>query len=224
MLFRRIRAIFLIILLTLIVFFTFTRSPFMKGEFKSSKKVIVIDPGHGGKDSGTIGFSGNYEKDINLQISKKLSKKLKSMGYKIVLTRDNDEYIDNLVRAEIANNKRARVLVSVHCNSLENNSTVDGIQVLYYPDRESTVDNLNNNELAQIMLSSLIDGTGAKDRGMVEREDLIVLNQTKMPAILIECGFLSNENEERLLLADDYQNKMVDLIADGLEEYFSSNY
>lgn len=97
------------------------------------------------------------------------------------------------------------------------------IQVLYYPNRESTIGDLNNNELAQIMMNSLINGTGANDKGIIEREDLIVLNQTKMPAIIIECGFLSNENEEKLILTDDYQNKMVDSIIDGLEEYFSLN-
>jgi N-acetylmuramoyl-L-alanine amidase len=73
------------------------------------------------------------------------------------------------------------------------------------------------------MMDSLINGTGANNKGIIEREDLIVLNQTKMPAIIVECGFLSNENEEKLLLTDDYQNKIVDSIVDGLEEYVSLN-
>ena len=197
--------------------------PFIGFNFKSLEKVIVIDAGHGGKDPGTIGFSGNYEKDINLDISKKLKEKLKSNGYKVILTRDNDEYVDNLLRAKLANKKRARVFISIHGNAMENNSSTNGVQVLFYPNRESTIGDLNNNELAQIMMNSLINGTGANDKGIIEREDLIVLNQTKMPAIIVECGFLSNENEEKLLLTDDYQNMIVDSIIEGLEEYFSLN-
>jgi len=223
MLFRKIRLVFLIILLGLVILIMPKRIPFIGDNFKSLEKVIVIDAGHGGRDPGATGFSGNYEKDINLEISKRLKEKLKSNGYKVILTRESDEYADNLLRAEISNKKRARVFISIHGNAMEDNSSVDGIQVLYYPNRESTIGDLNNNELAQIMMNSMINGTGAKDRGIIEREDLIVLNQTKMPAILIEYGFLSNKNEEKLLLTDDYQNKMVDSIIDGLEKYFSLN-
>lgn len=221
--FRRIRVLFLVILLGLVILITLKWVPLFGGSFKSLEKVIVIDPGHGGEDPGTTGFSGNYEKDINLEISKRLEKKLESNGYKVILTRDSDEYIDNLLRAEIANKKRARVFVSIHGNAMEDNSSADGIQVLYYPNRESTIGDLNNNELAQVMMNSLVSGTGARDKGIIEREDLIILNQTKMPAILIEYGFLSNEKEEQLLLTDEYQNKVVDSIIDGLEEYFSLN-
>lgn len=221
--FRRIRVLFLVILLGLVILITLKWVPLFGGSFKSLEKVIVIDPGHGGEDPGTTGFSGNYEKDINLEISKRLEKKLESNGYKVILTRDSDEYIDNLLRAEIANKKRARVFVSIHGNAMEDSSSVDGIQVLYYPNRQSSIGDLNNNELAQVMMNSLVSGTGARDKGIIEREDLIILNQTKMPAILIEYGFLSNEKEEQLLLTDEYQNKVVDSIIDGLEEYFSLN-
>ncbi|WP_159429052.1 MULTISPECIES: N-acetylmuramoyl-L-alanine amidase family protein [Tissierellales] len=221
--FRKKRVVFLTILLGLVILIIIKGIPFIDRNFKSSKRVIVVDPGHGGKDPGTIGFSGNYEKEVNLEISKKLKKKLKSNGYKVILTRDSDEYVDNLLRAKTANKKRARVFISIHCNSMENNSSVDGVQVLYYPNRESTIGDLNNNELAQIMMNSMVNGTGAKDKGIIERKNLIVLNQTKMPAIIIECGFLSNKNEEKLLLTEDYQNKIVDSIIDGLEEYLSLN-
>ncbi|MDD4726928.1 MAG: N-acetylmuramoyl-L-alanine amidase, partial [Tissierellia bacterium] len=95
---------------------------------------------------------------------------------------------------------------------MEKNSSVDGVQVLYYPDRESTIEDLDNNQLGSIMLKSIIEGTSAKDRGAIAREDLIVLNETKMPAILIEYGFISNEAEEKLLLTDEYQETMVNSI------------
>lgn len=215
---KKVRRLLLVLLIILAVLFILKEKP-----FKSSENVIVIDPGHGGKDPGTTGFSGSYEKDINLEIVKKLKKKLKSDGYRVISTRDNDESVDNLLRAEIANKKRARVFISIHGNSMEDNSSIDGIQVLYYPDRESTIGDLNNDEFAQTMMTSLVNGTGAADKGIIEREDLIVLNQTKMPAIIIECGFLSNGNEEKLLLTDDYQNKIVDSIIEGLKNYFSLN-
>ena len=216
----KIRRIFLIGLIILIIFKGIT---FIFGDFKSSKKVIVVDAGHGGNDPGAIGFNGSYEKDINFEISQKLEEKLKSRGYKVVLTRNNDEYIDNIERIKLANKKKARVFISIHSNSIENNSSTKGIQVLYYPNRESTIGDLNNNELAQIIMTALINGTDAVDKGIIERADLIVLNQTKMPAILIECGFLTNSNEEKLLLTDEYQNRLVDSIVEGLEKYFSMN-
>lgn len=216
----KIRRIFLIGLIILIIF---KGTTFIFGDFKSSKKVIIVDAGHGGKDPGAIGFSGSYEKDINIEISQKLEENLKSRGYKVVLTRKNDQYIDNIERTKLANKKRGRVFISIHGNSIEYNSSTNGIQVLYYPNRESTIGDLNNNELAQIMINSLIDGTDAIDKGIIERADLIVLNQTKMPAIIIECGFITNSNEEKLLLTDEYQNKIVDSIVKGIEEYFSLN-
>ena len=221
--FRRKRGIFLIILIALVTLVLFKGMPFIFNDFKSSQRVIVLDAGHGGRDPGAISFNGNYEKDINLKISKKLIENLGSRGYKVISTRNSDEYVENLERAELANKKRGRVFISIHCNASENNSSVHGAQVLYYPNRESTIGDLNNNDLAQIMMDSIINRTGASDKGIVKREDLIVLNRTKMPAIIIECGFLSNENEEKLLLTDDYQNKIVGSIIDGLENYFSLN-
>lgn len=226
--FRRIRRLFLVIVVVIIGtyigrIFLGDGSPLFNMEFVSSEKVIVIDAGHGGKDPGTIGFNNTYEKDINLDISNKLHEKLKSMGYKVILTRDTDEFIDNNDRADVANKKRARVFVSIHCNAIENNNKINGAQVLYYPNRESVINDLDNNVLAQIVLDQLVKGTGAANKGIVDRPDLIVLNQTKMPAIVVECGFLSNESEEKLLLMDSYQDKVVDSIINGLEYYFSLN-
>ncbi|WMM26440.1 N-acetylmuramoyl-L-alanine amidase [Tissierella sp. MB52-C2] len=221
MAFSRIRTFFLLIaLIVLIVIFfnVFQRLPFLNRGFISSEKIIVIDSGHGGKDSGTISVNNHYEKDINLEIGKKLYKKLKSMGYKVILTRETDEFLDNNHRADIANENKAEIFISIHGNAMENNNNINGIQVLYYPNREGT-----NSTLAQMILDEMVKDTGALDKGIVDREDLIVLNQTKMPAIIIEYGFLSNEDEEKLLLTNSYQNKVVGSIAEGLKKYFSLN-
>lgn len=217
----KIKKLILLLILGILIFILIKKFPFRKeSEFKSIENVIVIDAGHGDHDPGTIGYSGSYEKDINLKIAKKLANKLEKEGYIVILTRENDEYIDNPIRAEIANENQASVFISIHNNALKDNTTVKGVQVLYYPDRESNIDDPNNNELARMIMGSILDKTKAVDKGMIKREDLIVLNKTKMPAVLIECGFLSNKQEEKLLQSDKYQNKIVNGIVKGLEEYF----
>ena len=215
--------IFTLILLGLLVFGLFKFLPLRNYNFKSSREVIVIDPGHGGRDSGAIGYHGTHEKDLNLQIANRLTKLLKKKGYRVISTRERDEYIDNKIRADMANKKKARVYISIHNNSLDNDKTTEGIQVLYYPNRTSSIGDLDNYQLAEIMMDNLIRGTGAVNKGVIKRPDLIVLNRTKMPAILIECGFLSNGKEEKLLSKSSYQKKIVNSILKGLEEYFQYN-
>ncbi|MGO1652210.1 N-acetylmuramoyl-L-alanine amidase family protein [Senegalia sp. (in: firmicutes)] len=221
--FRRIKGILLIIFLILLILLILKRPSFLGFNFKSLENVIVVDAGHGGNDSGAIGVMGSYEKDVNLEIAKKLKEKLDSNGYKVILTRDSDEYVENNLRAKLANRKRARIFISIHANAVENNNSINGVQVLYYPNRESTTKDLNNNEFASIMMDSLISGTSSVNKGIIERKDLIVLNQTKMPAIIVETGFLTNSKEEKLLLTDDYQNRIVNSISEGIERYFSLN-
>lgn len=217
--FKRLKFTFLLIILVIIVLHIFCQpSNLMRGIFGTSN-TIVIDPGHGGYDPGTIGINNSYEKDINLDISKKLYERLKSMDYKVILTRKIDESVDNRDRARLANRKRAKIFISIHCNAIENNSNTNGVQVLYFPNRKSNVSNQDNETLAQIILEQILVSTRANSKGIVERENLIVLNQTKMPAIIVECGFLSNENEANLLTDDEYQNKIVDGIVEGLRNY-----
>lgn len=217
--FKRFRVLLLLIFLVFIVLQIFHQPSYLIRRILGTSNIIVIDPGHGGHDPGTIGINGSYEKDINLDISKKLYERLKFMDYKVLLTRNVDEYVDNRDRARFANRKRARVFISIHCNSIEDNSSTNGVQVLYFPNRESNVNDPDNETLAQMILDQILISTGADNKEIVEREDLIVLNQTKMPAIIVECGFLSNENEANLLTEDEYQNKIVDGIVEGLRCY-----
>ncbi|MDR7855041.1 N-acetylmuramoyl-L-alanine amidase [Tissierella sp.] len=220
MIFRRIRAAFLFVIIVFLLLQVFNGTFFIGGIF-GRNKVIVIDPGHGGIDSGAVSINERYEKDINLDISKKLYERLRLIGYKVILTRDTDEYVDNKERANLANKKAARIFLSIHCNSLENSNSTNGIQVLYYPYRESNIDDPQNEILAQNVLEKMLLNTGVDNKGIVAREDLLVLNQTNMPAIIVECGFLSNTNEANLLLTDEYQDKIVDGIVDGLDKYFN---
>ncbi len=220
---RRIRAILLLIITIIVLFLIIKGIIYLGQRLLGADEVIVIDPGHGGKDPGAIGINNSYEKDIVLDISKKLYERLKSMGYKVVLTRSTDEYVDNELRADMANKKKAKVFISIHCNALENNNTTNGAQVLYYSKERIYSNSQDDEAFAQLVLDEILVNTGAANRGIVEREDLIVLNQTNMPAIIVECGFLTNANEADLLLNKEYQYKIVDALSNALEVYLKDD-
>jgi N-acetylmuramoyl-L-alanine amidase len=187
----------------------------------SSDRLIVIDAGHGGKDPGAVSPNNNKEKDINLNVSLKLNEKLTSLGYNTLMIRDTDDFVDLYERARIANDNYADIFISIHSNS-NNNKSIDGIQVLYCPAAKSEKKEEDDHPLAKIMMEEMTKGTGAKDRGIVQRPGLVVLRETKMPAVLLEIGFLTNPEEEKLITNSDYQNKLVDSIIKGVERYFET--
>lgn len=170
---------------------------------------IVLDAGHGDNDPGTIGVNGIYEKDIALKLALDLEKSLKKKGFKVTMIRKDDTYVENIDRAQIANDKNASIYISIHCNAIENKEDVNGVQVLYYP-------GYDNSLVANCFLKEILKSTNANDKGIIEREDLIVLNKTKMPSFIIEAGFLSNKEEAELLNSDDYQKKIVEGIVNGI--------
>lgn len=175
---------------------------------------IVIDPGHGGEDPGTEGINGRYEKDINLEIAEKLYFELQKKGYGASLTRKDDRYLKHMERVDHSNNNSARIFVSIHCNATENDESINGLQVLYFPSQSSK-------DLAGIMQRNIIEEVGMNDLGTVERSDLIVLNQTTMPAVIVESGFLSNPRESKQLERNSYQKKIVRGITKAIEEYYN---
>jgi N-acetylmuramoyl-L-alanine amidase len=125
--------IFLSIVLVLIILHIFRGDSFSLGDIFGTSDVIVIDPGHGGHDPGTIGINNTYEKDINLEISKKLYERLKSMDYKVILTRDTDEYIHNMERIELANKflsskKESALLITDEYQNKIVNGIVNGLE------------------------------------------------------------------------------------------------
>ena len=181
---------------------------------KPSDRVIVIDPGHGGKDPGAV-QNGVKEKDINLSVSQKLDAGLKTEGYTTIMTRDTDTFIELKDRAKIANDEQVDIFISIHSNS-HTNGDIDGIQVLYNTSKKDA-DSLS---LANTIMDELVKGTGAKSKGVIERPRLVVLNQTKMPAVLIELGFISNPQEAQKLNDSAYQDLLVESIIKGIERYF----
>ncbi|OAB46832.1 N-acetylmuramoyl-L-alanine amidase family protein [Paenibacillus antarcticus] len=177
----------------------------------SGHKIVVIDPGHGGSDPGALSISKKYEKDTNLAISLKVqSLLLKEPNIDVVMTRDSDTYPTLSERAQLANRINADVFVSIHGNS-NPSSKPNGTETYYYQ-RSSSKD------LANVIHKYLIKATGLIDRG-VKNNSLHVIRETKMPAVLLEIGFLSNSSDEKVMLSDDVQNKVAQAVVDGIKEY-----
>lgn len=173
---------------------------------------IFIDAGHGGKDSGAT--NGNYfEKDIALKIALKLNEMLELKGFKTQLSRTTDVFVELNERAKKANQFNADIFVSIHLNSATN-SSANGIETLVYKNQGK------NYVLGANIQNELIQTMSATNRGIKERPELCVLNSTKMPAVLIEVGFLSNAREKSFLVLDAYQNKIALAIANGILKYF----
>jgi len=178
--------------------------------------VIVVDPGHGGPDVGAT-RNGIYEKDITLEISKYLGGILQQMGYSVIYTRTSDIDLDLEPRVQIAENARADAFVSVHVNSLDvNASSVSGVET--YHARGSTV----GQELARYVHSQIIASTGASDRN-IRGAGFYVIAKTSMPAILVETGYITNPAESSNLTSPNYQRRMAEAIAKGVDQFFKSN-
>lgn len=184
-----------------------------------SDRIIVIDPGHGGTQPGATSVSGKKEKDFNLKVALKLNEKLKALGYNIVMTRNTDVTLGLYERADIANAVNADIFVSIHANAHDNRG-IAGLQVLYCPATKSSKKQTDQHPFAKAMMDALLKGTGAADKGIIQRPNVVVLRETIMPAVLVEAGFLSNAAEDKLLYTEEYQNKIVDSIIKGIENYF----
>ena len=181
-------------------------------------KVIYIDPGHGGIDPGAT-YKDIYEKDINLSIALKLKKELENNGAIVYLTRYDDidlsistnnhkkSDLNNRVRA--INNSNADLFISIHLNSY--GTSWHGVQI-FYDDNNST-----NEVLASIMDKNIKNLNG--NRTYKKKNNLYLIKNIKIPGILVEVGFLSNENERYLLTNSKYQEKVSKSLCNGIKEY-----
>lgn len=170
--------------------------------------LVVIDPGHGGKDPGTTSYLGHYEKDINLRIANKVVAKLKAKGFDVKMMRTGDTYIDKYDRAKVTNNIGPDLFVSIHCDSLPS-ITTRGYTV--YVSRSAS----QNSRMAAGLVEDAMTATGLSSRG-VRQGDYVVLVNTRCPAILVECGCLSNPREATLLYDNNFQDKIATAIAEGV--------
>ncbi|GAN11033.1 hypothetical protein MAM1_0453c10585 [Mucor ambiguus] len=174
------------------------------------KKIVVIDAGHGGNDPGAIGVTRKKEKDFNLTIAHLVADLLKiNPNFKVYMTRDTDVFVDLSKRAKFANNLNADAFVSIHANNA-GTATAGGYETWFTRDASA--------KFATTMHKKVLPVTGFKDRG-VQSKSLAVCRETKMPAILLEAGFLSNPNEEKQLFNAEWQDKYAKAIYDGICEY-----
>lgn len=209
---KKLFALVLLILNTAII-------SYVKGEnLDLIGKVIYIDPGHGGIDPGAT-YKDIYEKDINLSIALKLKKELENNGAIVYLTRyddidlsistNNHKKSDLNNRVRVINNSNADLFISIHLNSY--GTSWYGVQI-FYDDNNS-----NNEVLASIMDKNIKNLNG--NRTYKKKNNLYLLKNIKIPGILVEVGFLSNENERYLLTNSKYQEKVSKSLCNGIKEY-----
>lgn len=177
-----------------------------------SGRIVVIDPGHGGSDTGAL-RAGIAEKDITLDISKKVASILTKNGLHVELTRWNDTYVSLQERVEFSNSKRTDIFVSVHINSSVK-PEVHGIETHYYTPA--------GYEVARVLHKSIMSKISGTDRGLFKSK-FYVINHTEAPSVLLELGFISNDKERNALLTEDRKQKSAEAIAEGIINYLKSH-
>ena len=204
---------------------------FEKGKYT---KVIFLDPGHGGRDSGAF-YYNIAEKDLNMQIYKKLRKELEGLGYTVLTSRESDVYVDFVTeRSKMVNKTNSDMFISIHFNATSSSaSNISGIQTYSYeqnPDYPAKINSQwhnhpdrisESNRLAAAIHSSLLAETGAKNAGLLHGS-FAVLRETNKPAVLLELGYMSNFDENQRIRNDAYQNKLVKGIVKGIQQYYAS--
>lgn len=187
------------------------------------KEVIVIDPGHGGKDPGARSLSKPplLEKRLTLTCAHIVKHSLEALGYKPLLTRKADHSLTLGDRVEFCQANQPDIFVSIHFNSAPNEDA-HGIEVFFYPSKEDPKRAKLSEDLAQAILRRSIEWTGAKNR-LVKKGDFHVIRQTDVPAILIEGGFLTNEHELAKLKNPHYLKRLGLGIAKGIDDYLTKN-
>lgn len=180
------------------------------------KPFIVIDPGHGGTDTG-CSRNGVMESEINMQIANRLAGKLQGMGFETLLLREDDMTDVSLEeRVERAEAEKADIFVSIHQNAYEEDvDDIQGIETWYYGESEGS------RRLAELVHQGAVEKTGAVDRGVQNEQELYVLKNTSMPACLIETAFLSSRSDRSSIVTGDYQEQLAEGIAQGINTYFN---
>ena len=173
---------------------------------------IALDAGHGGSDPGAV-YKGRQEKDDTLDLTLAVGDILKKNGIDVYYTRTTDEYETPFKKATDANNSGADLFVSIHRNSSENPNQYSGVETLVYSDtglKAEVARNINNQ----------LEDAGFKNLGVDERKNLVVLKRTKMPAVLVEVGFINNDKDNYLF--DEEFDSIAQAIADGILESITS--
>ncbi len=212
--------------------------------------LVFLDPGHGGFDPGAVADDGAEEKEVALDIARRVGEILERRGFEVAMSREGDEFIPLRQRARSANRRRAAVFVSIHANAAYNR-LAEGVETFYYAPAfdflsqslailenavlklEASKENgegeangegpsvperiLTSVRLAQKIQDRLVDASEGPDRG-VKSAEFYVLKYTRMPSVLVETGFLSNELENGLLGKPDYRDRLAEAIALGIAD------
>lgn len=190
------------------------------GFFKG--KVVAVDAGHGGPDSGAIGSRGTMEKEVALAVAQRIAKLLEARGAKVIMTRPGDQDVGLYERTDKENYAKADIFVSVHINS-NTNPSIGGTTSYIYNGKENTSQIAlipESARLARYVQAELLKTLGLRDLG-VRDANFVVLRTSNMPAILIETAFISNAAEEKIMRTDDFRNKAAEAIVRGIGLYFS---
>lgn len=187
------------------------------------RNLVVLDPGHGGRDPGKVGAQGEQEKDINLAISLKVKERLEKDGMEVVMTREEDvmladedasnkklEDLNNRIR--IINERQPAVAVSIHQNSYSD-ASVKGAQVFYFTHSDK------GKQAAEAIQKELLEFDQENTRKIKANDTYYLLKKTEVPTVIVECGFLSCPEEEALLTDEAYQKKLAEAIAKGIESW-----
>lgn len=205
---------------------------------------ICIDPGHQGKgdnrgepvapnssevkprvSAGTSGVgTKKAEHMVNLEASKILKDKLLNKGYNVIMTREEtDVNISNKERAEIANNANADLCIRIHCDSISNGSKT-GATILVPSQKSTYTSNIYEASYKYAeFLKKELENNNIKVNCIVERNDITGFNWSKVPVIILEMGFMSNYNEDRMLCSSEYQSKLMECVASAIDQYAEIN-
>ena len=199
------------------------------------QKVIFLDPGHGGKDPGAQ-YLGLKEKDLNLQVSQQLKTRLESLGYKVIMSRSSDVYVDFITeRSRMSNETNADMFISIHFNATGHglDSGEDGIQTYTYLPTGNIPSVINKKwhdnptrlkysyKLGSYIHQSVLATTHAKDAGLLAKS-FAVLRETNKPAVLLELGYMDDSKESQKIRTKEYQQKLVDGITQGIQKYYNN--
>ena len=213
---KRYLEIMMAVVLLVLAFFLSRQGAMLASGQKQEKNkgyIVVIDPGHGGMDPGKVGVTGVLEKEINLQIAKKLKFLLEAEDITVVLTRDSDaglyqesdrnkKVADMRARCALITEVQPDVVISIHQNSYHEES-VKGAQCFYYTSSKEA------KELAELLQEQFRKIDGSNKRQTQANSSYYLLKKTEVPTVIAECGFLSNREEEGKLTQESYQEQLA---------------
>ena len=192
------------------------QSPFERqiADLSEDRPRVIIDPGHGGDDPGTIGIGGFQEKDVVLPISLDVAEILRKQEIDVIMTRDTDNFISLQGRTDMANDIDADLFVSIHANAINlSRPDVNGLETYYYK---------SGRRLAEVIHWNILNGVEIDNRG-IRRARFYVLRHSTMPAVLVEVGFLTGAVDSSRLKDPDHRRRMAEAIARGIVEYIKQN-